>query len=113
MTDEWTEKRLEQHHKNFSEYVDYVEIDYVYYSEEVFEAEEEVKLFDELEKSSLFVTDGDEAPWLQVMIKPGYSFALKPELLTYWCEEAERFYKKKKNLCSNQKKIDMENNQKV
>jgi len=34
------------------------------------------------------------------MIAPGFSFALKPELLSYWCEKAEWFYRKKNNSLS-------------
>ena len=100
MNDEWMEKKLESYKENFKNYVDYVEVDYIYFSDEPFESDQEVKSLTELEKGSLFVTDGDEAPWLQVMIAPGFSFALKPELLSYWCEKAEWFYRKKNNSLS-------------
>jgi len=82
---------------DFMKYISYVEIDGVEYVKTE-EEQKEVpgrKTFDDLYTKALFVTWGDDKPWLQVMITPNYSFALEPELALFWLDKITEFYQKK------------------
>ena len=84
------------------QFVDYAEVEHVEHmsSPDDLEWSENRKLLSELDRGSLYVTVGDDMPWLQINIVPGYSLALKPVLALYWLDEIQKFYEKKHNSLS-------------
>ena len=86
----------------FLKYLSYIEIDGVEYvrSDEDLLDMENRKTFDDLNVKQMYVTWGDDKPWLQVVATGDYSFALEPELALYWLDKIVEFYQKKNNSLS-------------
>ena len=80
--------------KNFLDYASCVTLDYIEYvkTEEELEWGEDRKLLSELPEGSLYITTGDEQPWVQIQIAPGYGISLEPDLAIYWLSAIKKFY---------------------
>ena len=87
----------EKSRENFLKYVSCVELDHVEHvrlEKELLTGFDDRKLTKDLPEGFLYVTWGDDEPWLQINTCEGYSISLEPQLAFYWLDRIKEFYDK-------------------
>ena len=81
-------------HDNFLKFVSCVTIDHVEHvkTEEELQWGEDRKLLSDLPDGGLYVTTGDDEPWIQLQFGNGYGVSLEPELALHWLKAIMKFY---------------------
>ena len=76
----------------FQKFVNHIKIADISYAKELhFAEDQELETVD----GSLYVTIGDEEPWLVVYVDDkDFALALEPELAIYWLQKIAEYYKK-------------------
>jgi len=87
----------DESYKRFQNYVDNIHFGDESYSIEPFENEDGEIEDNPLENYAgwMYVTIGDDKPWLVIYGPNNFGISLEPELALYWLDEILKYYKKK------------------